>query len=218
MTHRKGRGWRGGFLGSAMEQYLKLDLTKWLKVLRHLELLPRPLGQDWSEIWLQNFSGTITIWPRSSAKDFWYILSDPSPERLARIIQIGQSATFPKLLFVANRMKVERLIEHGLLLGRSEDGRPSSIYLKRQEVIIGPKARAEGLEYNHLYDGMELVNRLQTNIERRSSSVMEELRRQGGVFFDDSDEEGEDMSGGSATGDDTGKAIESSATRRNKRP
>lgn len=34
VTHRKGKGWRGGFLGSALEQYLKLDLAKWLKVLR----------------------------------------------------------------------------------------------------------------------------------------------------------------------------------------
>jgi predicted acylesterase/phospholipase RssA len=130
VTHRKGRGWRGtthssayylakltcavgGFLGSATEQYLKLDLTKWLKVLRHLELLPRPLGQDWSQLWLQRFSGTITIWPKSVPSDFYYILSDPSPSRLARMIHVGQLATWPKLKFVANRMKLEKLIEEG---------------------------------------------------------------------------------------------------------
>ncbi|EON63212.1 hypothetical protein W97_02439 [Coniosporium apollinis CBS 100218] len=113
VTHRRGRGWRGGFLGSATEQYLKLDLTKWLKVLRHLELLPRPLGQDWSEIWLQRFSGTITIWPKSIPSDFVHILSDPSPERLARMIYVGQQSAFPKLQFIANRMRVERLIERG---------------------------------------------------------------------------------------------------------
>ncbi len=113
VTHRRGRGWRGGFLGSATEQYLKLDLTKWLKVLRHLELLPRPLGQDWSEIWLQRFSGTITIWPKSRTSDFWHILSDPSPARLARMIHVGQQSAFPKLQFIANRMRVERLIEQG---------------------------------------------------------------------------------------------------------
>ena len=39
VTHRKGKGWRGGFLGSALEQYLKLDLAKWMKVLRR-EFLP----------------------------------------------------------------------------------------------------------------------------------------------------------------------------------
>jgi predicted acylesterase/phospholipase RssA len=95
VTHRKGRGWRGGFLGSATEQYLKLDLNKWLKVLRHLELLPRPLGQDWSEIWLQQFSGTITIWPRSVISDFWRILSDPNPKQLARMLHVGQHSSLP---------------------------------------------------------------------------------------------------------------------------
>jgi len=113
VTHRKGRGWRGGFLGSAAEQYLKLDLTKWLKVLRHLELLPRPLGQDWSEIWLQRFSGTITIWPKSIPSDFYYILSDPTPARLARMLRQGQLSTWPKLKFIGNRMTIERLITEG---------------------------------------------------------------------------------------------------------
>ncbi|KAI1213459.1 patatin-like phospholipase domain-containing protein [Annulohypoxylon truncatum] len=113
VTHRKGRGWRGGYLGSATEQYIKLDLTKWLKVLRHLELLPRPLGQDWSQLWLQQFSGTITIWPQAKPSDFWHILSDPDADRLARMIHEGQQSAFPRLKFVANRLKVERLIERG---------------------------------------------------------------------------------------------------------
>ncbi|KAK2743919.1 hypothetical protein FQN57_004542 [Myotisia sp. PD_48] len=115
VTHRKGRGWRGGFLGSAAEQFIKLDLNKWLKVLRRLELLPRPLGQDWSQVWLQRFSGTITIWPRSVPSDFYYILSDPSPERLAHMLHEGQSSTFPAIKFISNRMKIEKVISDGLL-------------------------------------------------------------------------------------------------------
>ncbi|KXJ94345.1 lipase [Microdochium bolleyi] len=113
VTHRKGRGWRGGYLGSATEQYIKLDLNKWLKVLKHLELLPRPLGQDWSQLWLQQFGGTITIWPKSVPSDFLNILSDPNPATLARMIHEGQQSAFPKLKFIANRLKVERLVEEG---------------------------------------------------------------------------------------------------------
>ncbi|KAI1276599.1 lipase [Xylaria sp. FL0933] len=113
VTHRRGRGWRGGFLGSAAEQFIKLDLNKWLKVLKHLELLPRPLGQDWSQLWLQQFSGTITIWPQAQLSDVWKILSDPDPDRLARMLHEGQQSAFPKLKFIANRLKVERLIEQG---------------------------------------------------------------------------------------------------------
>lgn len=62
VSHRNGKGWRGGFISSAIEQYLKHDMIKWLRVLRDLELMPRPLGQDWTHVFLQKFEGNITIW------------------------------------------------------------------------------------------------------------------------------------------------------------
>ncbi|KAL9107854.1 MAG: hypothetical protein Q9227_007272 [Pyrenula ochraceoflavens] len=120
VTHRRGRGWRGGFLGSAAETALKLDLQKYLKILRHLELLPRPLGQDWSEIWLQRFSGTITLWPKSQLSDFWNILSDPTAQRLARMIRAGERSAWPKARFIQNRMGLEKLIVEGLREGGQE--------------------------------------------------------------------------------------------------
>ncbi|KAF8539575.1 acyl transferase/acyl hydrolase/lysophospholipase [Trichophaea hybrida] len=110
VTHRRGKGWRGGFLGSALEQYLKLDMAKWLKVLRHLELLPRPMSQDWSGVFLQKFDGTITLWPKTVLSDFWFILSDPSRERLERMLKTGQRCTYSKLKFVENRLKIERVV------------------------------------------------------------------------------------------------------------
>ena len=193
VTHRKGRGWRGGFLGSALEQYLKLDLNKWLKVLRHLELLPRPLGQDWSEIWLQRFSGTITIWPKSKFSDFWHILSDPTPERLARMIQVGQQSTFPKLLFIANRMKIERLVEQGLLLGREyapKDyelliGDDESLHLHGQAIRSSAGEDKEDVKD----DDMLLSNsENEEDVGNGRANMMQELRRQGSVFFDDHDD------------------------------
>lgn len=197
VTHRKGRGWRGGFLGSAIEQYLKLDLNKWLKVLRHLELLPRPLGQDWSEIWLQRFSGTVTIWPKSRFSDFWYILSDPTPERLARMLQAGQQSTFPKLLFIANRIKIERLVEQGLLLGRrgsitGNGGDADSLHVQGQAMRGSAEEEDVDGEDERLIwsdpDG-------DTHDSWRRSSVMEELKRQSGVFFDDLTGEGDGTDG-----------------------
>ena len=136
VTHRRGRGWRGGFLGSATEQYLKLDLNKWLKVLRHLELIPRYAEQDWSNIWLQRFDGSVTIWPRSATSDFWHILSDPSKERLARMLWAGMQSAWPKVKFVRNRMMVEGAIQDGLQkyggpgvngFGAAGDGRAEGI-------------------------------------------------------------------------------------------
>ena len=204
VTHRRGRGWRGGFLGSALEQYIKLDLTKWLKVLRDLELLPRPLGQDWSQIWLQNFGGTVTIWPRSRPSDVAHLLSDPSPQRLADMLHRGQSSAFPKLLFIANRIKVERLVERGLLLGQRPGGadaaRPPSFHMH------GPEMRSSAEDSSVGEDGAAGVRRRKApramDLSRRSSGVMEELLRQSGVFFDDVQADGEDGSDESAVEED----------------
>lgn len=51
--------------------------------------------------------------PKSIPSDFYYILSDPTIERLARMIQVGQHETFPKLLCVSNRLRIERLVQKG---------------------------------------------------------------------------------------------------------
>ncbi|EEH47959.2 uncharacterized protein PADG_04043 [Paracoccidioides brasiliensis Pb18] len=202
VTHRKGRGWRGGFLGSATEQYIKLDLNKWLKVLRHLELLPRPLGQDWSEIWLQRFSGIVTIWPKSTLSDLFNILTDPTPERLDRMIQEGQHSTFPKILFIKNRMKLEEVISGALERGSHVTARqintpfppeidPSAYdgHLDEHAVDYVPDASAEE-NPDHSADKNDTgpsgtYGRIPFN---RSNSVMEEIRRQSAVFFDDFDD------------------------------
>ena len=190
MTHRKGRGWRGGYLGSATETYLKLDLNKWLKVLRHLELLPRPLGQDWSGIWLQQFSGTITIWPKSRISDFYYILSDPTTDRLANMLKVGQQSTFPKILFIENRMKIERLIEEGLLLGRrmQSDDTEKAIRLDEFPYLHGQTV------LNDVDSSSTDEQPLIGNLIRRSS-IIEELKRQSGVFFDNVEGDAEDSDG-----------------------
>lgn len=97
VSHRRGKGWRGGFLLSAAEQFLKIELTKNFRVgsrcfvdfssrlvdprsaeltfslsakqvIRDLELLPELGGQNWSAVFLQKFEGTVTIWPKSRGK------------------------------------------------------------------------------------------------------------------------------------------------------
>ncbi|KAJ5086039.1 hypothetical protein N7532_010810 [Penicillium argentinense] len=209
VTHRKGRGWRGGFLGTAIEQYIKLDLNKWLRVLRHLELLPRPLGQDWSEIWLQKFSGTITIWPKSIPSDFYHILSDPTPERLARMIHVGQQSAFPKIQFIKNRLSIETAIMRGLQECSATGGRSLSPILSRRiqrsqhepsDALLarldenfpersGDSGYKTGSHYADLSDSLShstASSRPQTPSSRRGS-VIEEMRRQSAVFFDDAD-------------------------------
>ena len=213
VTHRRGRGWRGGFLGSAAEQYLKLDLTKWLKVLRDLELLPRPLGQDWSGVWLQNFGGTVTIWPRSRVGDFAHILADPTPRRLADMLHRGQSSAFPKLLFVANRIKIERPIERGLLLGQRDGGaagRPPSFH------VHGSAMRSSAAEDSSAGEEGEVVKRRsppsRRTLERHSSGVMEELLRQSGVFFDDVQADGDEATDDSTAEEEAVEIVDGGPT------
>ncbi|KAL8682164.1 MAG: hypothetical protein Q9186_001785 [Xanthomendoza sp. 1 TL-2023] len=190
VTHRRGRGWRGGYLGSAIETSVKLDLAKYLKILKHLELLPRPLGQDWSGIWLQPFSGTITIWQKVSITDFYYLLSDPSPERLAYMIRAGQRSTFPKLLFIENRMKIERLIEEGLLLAEdrgSSNGTAQGVDSPHMHGQVLRRRAASAVDQSSSTDNLPLLRK-----DDRRSSVLEELRRQSGVFFDDLEADGDE--------------------------
>ncbi|KAF8914659.1 acyl transferase/acyl hydrolase/lysophospholipase [Mucidula mucida] len=113
VAHRKGKGWRGNFLLSAGEQWLKHELTKNFKVIRDLELLPEILGQDWSSIFLQRFEGAITIWPKTRALDWVRILDDPDVEDLDRMMKVGKLVTWPKLHMIGNRMRIEKQIYLG---------------------------------------------------------------------------------------------------------
>ncbi|KAL9605812.1 MAG: hypothetical protein Q9179_000998 [Wetmoreana sp. 5 TL-2023] len=168
---------------------IKLDLAKYLKILKHLELLPRPLGQDWSGVWLQQFSGTTTIWPKSRISDFYYLLSDPGPDRLAYMIRAGQRSTFPKLLFIENRMKIERLIEEGFLLARhrsfsngpSRGGSSPHMHGQALRISAGVSAQSSSLEEPSL---LQMAD--------RRSSALKEIRRQSGVFFDDVEGDGDE--------------------------
>ncbi|KIY49217.1 patatin-domain-containing protein, partial [Fistulina hepatica ATCC 64428] len=110
VAHSKGKGWRGNFLLSAGEQWLKHELTKNFKVIRDLELLPQLLGQDWSSVFLQRFDSSITIWPRTRFWDWIRILSDPDPPELLRMMGVGELVTWPKLHMIHNRARIEREI------------------------------------------------------------------------------------------------------------
>lgn len=98
VAHRRGKGWRGGFLLSASEHVLKLHLSMNFKIIRDLDLLPAILGQDWSSVFLQQFGGAVTIWPKTRAWDWVRILTDPDRKELTRMMRVGLSVTFPKLV------------------------------------------------------------------------------------------------------------------------
>ncbi|PPQ98554.1 hypothetical protein CVT24_004045 [Panaeolus cyanescens] len=133
------KGWRGNFLLSAAEQWLKHELTKNFKVIRDLELLPTLLGQDWSSVFLQRFDGAVTIWPKTRVMDWFRILTDPDPPELERMLQVGKSVTWPKLHMIGNRFRIEKQI----LLGRQAvhracKNRPSTSSQEPRNILFKP--------------------------------------------------------------------------------
>lgn len=193
VTHRKGRGWRGGFLGSTIETAVKLDLQKYLKILRHLELLPRPMGQDWSEIWLQRFSGTVTIWPKTIPSDFWNILTDPTPQRLDRMLLFGQRSCWPKIRFISNRMQVERVILEGLRKGGPIDNGSRVPNPVREQQAAEALQRARRRRDDHAPSADIELPQPTARSPRRHSTILEELTRQASVLWhDDGATEGEE--------------------------
>lgn len=78
--------------------------------------MPALLQSDWSGVFLQRFSGTITISPRSRLADWFHLLDDPTRKSLARMIDVGMRVTWPVTHFVHNRAK----IENAILRGRAE--------------------------------------------------------------------------------------------------
>jgi hypothetical protein len=96
---------------------------KTAQVIRDLDLLPQLLQSDWSGVFLQRFSGDLTLTPRSTIsvrhlprgvfteliklQDWFRILSDPNQKQLGRMIDVGQRVTWPALRMVRNRMIVE---------------------------------------------------------------------------------------------------------------
>lgn len=117
---RRGKGWRGGFLLSATEHILKLNLKTNFKIIRDLDLMPRFMGQDWSSVFLQPFKGAATIWPRSRLLDWPQILTDPDRKELARKIASGQHVTFAMLHMIENRVRLERAIAAGRRQARAQ--------------------------------------------------------------------------------------------------
>lgn len=99
------------------------------------------------------------------------------------MIQAGQLSTFPKLLFLSNRMKIERLIEEGLLLGRQGEENPDSTTGRDDESF-----HLHAQEMRNGAGGSSGDERPLLEHEDRRSSIIQEIKRQSGVFFDNYDD------------------------------
>lgn len=104
------------------------------------------------------------------------------------MLHVGQHSTFPKLLFIANRMKIERLIDEGLTLSRQ-------IRQASNDTLITPqdedRPHLGGQDLRHKIESFSTEEPQTPGSPIRRSSAMEEFQRQSGVFFDDPEADGE---------------------------
>lgn len=113
------------------------------------------------------------------------------------MLLVGQQSTFPKLLFIENRMKIERLIEQGLLLGGSGKTDMEGMATRDRE---GMHMHGQAMR-----SSAEPSTEDEDERSDRRASVIQELKRQGSVFYDDSEIDGEDTG---MSEDETGVALE----------
>ena len=111
VPHRQGKGWRGGFISSFLIQHLKLDLQKWITLLRDLSLFPTFQQTDFSDVFTQNYSGNVTITPDVGWIDYSRVMTDPDYEGMKKYIDGGQNRCFHKLFMIGLRGRVEDCIE-----------------------------------------------------------------------------------------------------------
>lgn len=167
---------RGGFFATAAEHLLKLEIKKWLEIIKLLDLFPRWLAQDWLNVFLQRFTGTITIWPRNRFKDFLYILLDPSEAQMEEYLIKGQRSMFPRLLFVKHRLSIERAIERGRDSTRSHPGQPQLRNLESPSPIVSDDNNIDDFKIMNLI-GADDDEYTSDTSEDESNSDTGEVRR-----------------------------------------
>lgn len=115
-SHNKGLGFKGGFICSFLELLIKLDMKKWLYVLRHLFILPHYLHIDMSYFYLQQFSGNITVYPKPTFIDYIYAIRPPSTDKhMEYYIEKGQRIIWPKIYMLKQRLRIEKIIDSFLM-------------------------------------------------------------------------------------------------------
>jgi len=109
VAHGRGRGWRGGFLLSFVERFLKLDLKKWLVLIRDFNLMPNFFKTDVSSIFLGRTRGTVTVVPSIRAFSYMNLISDPdTPQKMINYLNEGMRMAFPSMCMLEDRLEVQR--------------------------------------------------------------------------------------------------------------
>jgi predicted acylesterase/phospholipase RssA len=109
-SQRFGSKFRGGFITSALEAGLRLDMRKWIQIMADLDILPELFGQDWRNSLLQASSGNVTIYPSPRLRDYMKLIIHPSREDMHLYIRGGELSAYPRINMHANHFLFEQAI------------------------------------------------------------------------------------------------------------
>ncbi|KAL3921058.1 MAG: hypothetical protein SGILL_002949 [Bacillariaceae sp.] len=119
--------WRGGFLLSALEMYLKNDMKAKFVFLRDLDAAVSFTGT----MLTQSFEGSTTIVPHVRLRDFFTLFSDPSVQSLDHYYQAGSVAAYQHAAMIRLHYCLADALDEcidKLELDRKEGNRPSDSF------------------------------------------------------------------------------------------
>ena len=137
-SRTRGRLWRGGFVGSAFEAFFKLEMQKNLQLISELDLLPAFLGQNWSQLFLQEFEGQVTIVPQLSPADYLNLISDPTLPRMRHYFRNGSLQAWRILSKIKTRSVVASTIEECEKLAKARLKEWSRLFHKTRGFLYSP--------------------------------------------------------------------------------
>ena len=119
-------GWRGGFLLSLSEMWLKEDMRKNVRILSAMRLLVDVMGVDWGALWLQDSMGDLTITPKLTLSDLFNIsknLQDgpAGRQQLSEMIRKSELKAWHAIPMLLNRMRIQNALEKADLLHNTEN-------------------------------------------------------------------------------------------------
>jgi len=109
--------WRGGFLLSAIELYLKSDMRAKFHFLNDIEVA---LGFT-STMWTQVFHGTTTIVPQVKFTDYFKLFSDASLHDMQNYFQVGSVAAYHHIIMIKLHYRIVNTLNECLAVLEERD-------------------------------------------------------------------------------------------------
>lgn len=105
-------GWRGGFVLSALELWLKEDMLKSLRVLAGLDLLIEVFGVNWSYLYLQDSVGDVTLIPDVTFFDYLGLIDNLRlPTELRRKVEKMEKNAWQCFSRIKHRMETQKILD-----------------------------------------------------------------------------------------------------------